>query len=65
MTPTVTNCPNDNTLGLTYGYLDPVGLVPNVTKEQGVIVLLSGHDGTAPADDSVGITNGDYRFADY
>jgi hypothetical protein len=62
---TVTGCPNDNTLGLTYGYLDPVGFISNLTVEKGVIVFHSGQDGTTPAGDSVGMTDGDFQFADY
>jgi hypothetical protein len=70
----VSNCPAYNNLGvlgtqpalgLTYGYLDPVGLVPGVTIEKGVIVLLSGQDGTSPGGDPVGIADGDFMFADY
>jgi len=62
---TVSNCPNADTLSLTFGYLDPVGLVSGVSVEKGVIVLLSEHGGTAPGDDPVGITDGDFAFSDY
>ena len=43
---TVSGCPSADDWGLTYGYLDPkvVGLVQ---QDLGVIVMLSGHGGTA------------------
>jgi hypothetical protein len=62
---TVSGCANANTLGLSYGYLDPVGLVPGITKELGVIVIHSGQDGRSPGGDDVGISDGDWKFADY
>jgi hypothetical protein len=61
----VSNCPGANALNLTFGYLDPVGIVPGVTQEKGVIVLHSGQDGTSPAGDDVGISDGDSAFAGY
>jgi hypothetical protein len=42
-----------------------VGLVPNLTTEKGVVILHSGQDGTTPAGDDVGISDGDFKFADY
>ena len=42
-----------------------MGWVSGLTTEKGVIVLHSGQDGTTPAGDSVGITDGDFQFADY
>lgn len=71
---TVTGCTGYNNVGaavtlppatLTFGYLDPVGIVQGVTQERGVIVLLSGQDGTTPSGDPVGVSDGDWRFADY
>lgn len=54
----VQNCPNATGLGLTFGYMDPVGIVNGVNVEKGVIVLLGGQGGTAPANDPVGIAGG-------
>ncbi len=62
---TVSNCPGADAINLTIGYLDPVGIVPGVTQEKGVIVLHSGQDGTTPAGDPVGISDGDSAFANY
>lgn len=62
---TVTNCASVSNLSFTYGFLDPANLVPGVTQERGVIVLLSGQGGTSPAPDPVGVNNGDISFLDY
>lgn len=62
---TVQNCPNASNLGLTFGYIDPVGIINGVSKEKGVIVLLGGDGGTAPANDNVGNAGGDNAFALY
>lgn len=62
---TVTGCTNAHSLGLTYGYLNPVGLVPHVTKALGVVILHTGSDGTAPGGDPVGLPDGDFQFVDY
>lgn len=62
----VTNCPSASDQDLTYGFLDPalppLNLVP---VERGVIVIHSGQGGRAPADDPVGVSDGDFEFADY
>src|SRR5580698_4064221 len=43
-------CQNTQTLGFTYASLNPVGIALNVTKALGVIVFLTGSDGTTPTD---------------
>jgi hypothetical protein len=62
---TVTACAQAQDMGLDYGYLNPVGLVPGVSKALGVIVLHNGGDGTTPNSDDTGVTDGDFQFADY
>jgi hypothetical protein len=54
---------NVQDLGMTFGYLSPVGLVSGVTSAnlKGVIVLHSGGGGTTPAQAG----EGDFEFADF
>jgi hypothetical protein len=47
---TVQNCPNDHDLNLTFGYLNPSGIISG--KVNGLIVFFDGGDGTMPAGDS-------------
>jgi hypothetical protein len=44
----VMTCPNTQQIGLTYGYLSPVGVLANFTQKQpnGVVVILNGGNGT-------------------
>ena len=42
-----------------------MGIVPTVSKALGVIVMHNGGDGTVPANDDVGVPDGDFNFADY
>jgi hypothetical protein len=44
----VATCPNTANLSLTFGYLNPVGIVGGVSQAKGVIVYLTGDDGTSP-----------------
>jgi hypothetical protein len=44
----VMTCPNTAPLNLTFGYLNPVGVLTNLTYANGVIVYLTGDAGTAP-----------------
>jgi len=62
---TVTGCAHAQDAGLDYGYLNPVGIVPNVTQALGVIVMHNGSGGTAPNGDNLGVPDGDFGFADY
>jgi|HubBroStandDraft_6_1064221.scaffolds.fasta_scaffold02976_3 hypothetical protein len=61
----ITNCAGASPLGVTFGYLDPVGYVKGVLVEKGVIVLHTGQGGTSPAGDDVGVPDGDFSFANY
>jgi hypothetical protein len=61
----ITNCAGVSPLGVTFGYLDPVGYVKGVLVEKGVIVLHTGQGGTSPAGDDVGVPDGDFSFANY
>jgi len=54
-------CSNAANLNLTFGYLNPVGIVPGITQAKGVIVYVNGDGGTSPGNtDYVGsyFTNG-------
>jgi len=44
----VMTCPNTAPLNLTFGYLNPVGVLTNLTYANGVIVYLTGDAGTLP-----------------
>jgi hypothetical protein len=54
-TSAVTNCPNAQTLNLTYGYLSPAGIIPGAV--QGVIVFLNGGNGMEPDGPATGSSN--------
>lgn len=49
------SCPNTQAIGLKFGYLSPVGVVPGISKPLGTIVVLGGDGGTTP---------GNFGFAD-
>ena len=55
---TVRNCTNANPWPLTFGYLNPAGIVPGVSKALGTIVLFTGDGGV------VQLLHGNFGFAD-
>ena len=50
----VRGCANAQDLDFTYAAMNPVGIVPGVSKAKGVIVFLTGQDGTMPVDGATG-----------
>jgi hypothetical protein len=42
------SCPNTQNLSLTFGYLNPAGIVPGVTQPKGAVVFFNGSGGTTP-----------------
>jgi hypothetical protein len=55
---TVSGCANASPWLMTFGYLNPVGIVPNVSKALGTIVLFTGDGGL------VQLLHGNFGFAD-
>jgi hypothetical protein len=50
----VVTCPNTQAIALTFGYLNPVGIVPNAPSQaNGVIVIHPPGTGTTPPDDGL------------
>lgn len=50
------SCPNTEDIGLTFGWLNPTGIIANVTAAKGVIVLFNGGGG--------GPLPGNFNYAD-
>jgi hypothetical protein len=50
------NCPNTDAIGLTFGWLNPAGIIANVSAAKGVIVMFNGGGG--------GPLPGNFNFAD-
>jgi hypothetical protein len=55
---TVRNCANTQPWSMTFGYLNPVGIVPNTPKALGTIVFFTGDGGL------VRLLQGNFGFAD-